>query len=79
MAGTITPYETADGRRYRVRYRKADSSQTDKRGFATKREAELFLSAVTVRKATGEYIDPILARVTVGDLAGKWLAAQAVK
>lgn len=79
MAGTITAYETLHGTRYRVRYRKADRTQTDKRGFKTKPDAALFLSSVTVTKATGEYIDPILARVTVGDLAAKWLAAQAVK
>ena len=44
MAGSITPYETASGKRYRVRYRKPDKAQTDKRGFKTKREAELFLT-----------------------------------
>lgn len=55
MAGSITPYETAKGRRYRVRYRKPDKSQTDTRGFRTKKEAELFLASVTVSKATGEY------------------------
>ncbi|WP_410477433.1 Arm DNA-binding domain-containing protein [Microbacterium sp. ANT_H45B] len=58
MAGSITPYETAGGRRHRVRYRKPDKSQTDKRGFRTKKEAELFLASVTVSKATGEYFDP---------------------
>ena len=68
MAGTITSYDTVAGRRYRVRYRKPDKSQTDKRGFRTKKEAELFLASVTVSKATGDYIDPALARVTVADL-----------
>lgn len=78
MAGTITAYETAAGRRYRVRYRKPDSSQTDKRGFKTKREAELYLASVTVSTATGDYIDPTLARITVGDLHGRWLAGKKV-
>ncbi|WP_431800388.1 tyrosine-type recombinase/integrase [Microbacterium kunmingense] len=76
MAGSITAYTTAQGKRYRVRYRKPDKSQTDKRGFKTKREAELFLASVTVSKATGEYIDPALARITVGSLAPTWLAGK---
>jgi len=50
---SITPYETSAGKRYRVRYRKPDHSQTDKRGFTTKREAELFLASVEVAKSTG--------------------------
>lgn len=73
MAGSITAYTTADGKRYRVRYRKPDKSQTDKRGFKTKREAELFLASVTVSKAIGDYIDPALSRVTISQLAQTWL------
>jgi len=56
--GTIEAYETARGKRYRVRYRRPDHRQTDKRGFRTKRDADLFLATVEVAKATGEYIDP---------------------
>ena len=74
MAGSITAYDTAAGRRYRVRYRKPDKSQTDKRGFKTKREAELFLASVTVSKAKGEYVDPAEGRRTVGYFAGQWKA-----
>lgn len=62
--------------RWRVRYRKPDKSQTDKRGFRTKREAEIFLASVTVAKAVGEYLDPALARVTVEQLSGRWLAGK---
>ncbi|MEJ1087004.1 tyrosine-type recombinase/integrase [Microbacterium sp. Mu-80] len=76
MAGTITAYETAAGKRYRVRYRKPDKAQTDKRGFKTKKEAQLFLASVTVSKATGEYIDPALGRTTVLDLSAGWLAGK---
>ena len=43
--GSITAYATAAGKRFRVRYRKPDHSQTDKRGFQTKRDAELFLAS----------------------------------
>lgn len=73
MAGSITTYATAAGKRWRVRYRKPDKSQTDKRGFRTKRDAELFLASVTVSKAIGDYIDPALARVTVAQLSQRWL------
>jgi integrase len=74
---TITPYDSAAGKRYRVRYRKPDHSQTDKRGFKTKREAELFAATVEVSKASGEYIDPTAGRTTVDALAAVWLPNQA--
>lgn len=74
--GSVTPYETAKGRRYRVRYRKPDKSQTDKRGFKTKRDAELYLASVTVSKARGEYLDHSLGRVTISALGAAWLERQ---
>ncbi|MGA6126517.1 MULTISPECIES: hypothetical protein [unclassified Microbacterium] len=45
--GSITPYETGKGRRYRVRYRKPDHTEAEKRAFTTIREAKLYLSMVT--------------------------------
>lgn len=77
MAGSIQSYETAQGKRYRVRYRKPDKTQTDKRGFRTKREAELYLASITVSKATGQYIDPTAGRVTIAHLGPNWLAKKA--
>jgi len=74
--GTVTPYDTANGRRYRVRYRKPDKSQTDKRGFRTRRDADLFLASVEIAKHTGRYIDPSRARVTVADWTATWLASR---
>jgi integrase len=74
--GTISAYETAAGKRYRVRYRKPDHSQTDKRGFKTKRSAELFLASTEVRKATGEYIDAQAAKVTISTFGAEWLRTQ---
>lgn len=73
MSGTITAYDTAAGKRYRVRYRKPDKSQTDKRGFRTKREAEVYLASVTMSKATGDYIDPAASRATIRELGIEWL------
>jgi hypothetical protein len=74
--GSITAYQTTAGKRYRVRYRKPDRSQTDKRGFRTKGDAELYLASVEVRKATGEFIDASASRVTIDELGNQWLAMQ---
>jgi hypothetical protein len=71
--GTITPYETANGRRCRVRDRKPDSAETQQCGFATMREAKLYLSMVTVSKSKGEYIDPVVSRVPVRMFVNSWL------
>ena len=73
---TIEPYQTKAGKRWRVRYRKPDRSQTDKRGFKTKRDAQLFAATVETSKATGTYIDPTAGRVTIGDLGEQWLTTQ---
>ncbi|MBX3196171.1 MAG: site-specific integrase [Microbacteriaceae bacterium] len=73
---TVESYETSLGRRYRVRYRKPDQTQTSKRGFKTKKEAEIFLATVEVGKASGTYIDPASARITVGQLGDDWLKTQ---
>jgi integrase len=73
---TIEPYETKNGRRYRVRYRKPDRTQTDKRGFRTKRDAELFLASVEVSKARGEFVDATASKALIGPLGEAWLARQ---
>jgi integrase len=50
---------------------------TKKRGFATKRDAELWYAAtVHVALAKGDYIDPKHGRTTVGVLGEQWLARQ---
>ncbi|NQX28033.1 site-specific integrase [Microbacteriaceae bacterium VKM Ac-2854] len=75
--GSITAYETSAGKRYRVRYRKPDHSQTDKRGFKTQRDAKLFLATVEVSKAAGGYVDPSRSRLTVGDWLDRWMEGRA--
>ena len=71
---TIESYLLKDGsRRYRVRYRTPDHQQTDKRGFRTKREAELFGASVEVAKARGEFISAAAGTTTVAAWAGKWM------
>jgi len=74
--GSVSAYEVAGGRRYRVRYRLPDRSQTDKRGFKTKREAELFLATVEVSQARGEFVSVSRSRIAVGEWAEDWLATQ---
>jgi len=74
--GTITSYETVKGRRYRVRYRKPDHTEAEKRGLTTMREAKLYLSMVTVSKSKGEYIDPATSRVPVLMFADSWLRSK---
>ena len=73
---TIEPYETKAGKRYAVRYRKPGRSQTTKRGFKTKRDAQLWAATVEVDKASGTYIDPSLTRATIDDLGTHWLSRQ---
>lgn len=73
---SITPYQTKAGRRWRVRYRKPDRTQTDKRGFKTKRDAALFAATVETSKATGTYIDPTAGKITIGELGTDWLTRQ---
>ncbi len=74
--GTVSNYSTTAGRRWRVRYRTPDHRQTDKRGFRTKREAEDFLAGIEVAKLRGDWVNPARSRVTVGEWAEQWYAAQ---
>jgi integrase len=45
-----------------------------KRGFTTKRDAQAYANKIEVDKLTGDYVAPKLGRITVGELAPKWLA-----
>lgn len=75
----ITRYESADGPRWRVRYRKPDGTQTDKRGFRRKVDAERWAAEhVTTAKAKGTYIDPQDSLATIGRLGEAWLAKKRV-
>ena len=71
--GSVIAYTTAGGKRYRVVFRRPDNIQTQKRGFATKRAAELFLAGVEVDKSRGSYIDPSKSRVVLGDWIDDWM------
>ncbi|TWS22283.1 tyrosine-type recombinase/integrase [Tsukamurella sputi] len=73
---TIEPYDTRSGRRYRVRYRTPDHRQTDKRGFATKRDAQQWLAEQQVAAAKGTYVAPAAGRLLLRDAASAWIADQ---
>jgi integrase len=73
---SISSYETSQGeKRYRVRYRKPDNSQTDKRGFKTKKEAELFSASTQVQLARGDYLDPSRSKVTMAWWIEQWFTS----
>lgn len=72
----VTRYKTTKGEtRYRVRYRKPDGTQTDKRGFKRKIDAETWAAEhVTIAKATNSYIDPQGGSRRFGELYKQWIA-----
>lgn len=61
---------------WRAHYRTPAGSQRNKT-FTRKIDAERFLASVQHAKMTGGYVDPALAKVTVGRWAEQWLASQA--
>ncbi len=61
---------------WRAHYRTPAGAQRNKT-FARKIDAERFLATVESAKLTGTYVDPQLAKVTVGAWADRWLAGQA--
>lgn len=75
--GSVYPYETTAGKKlYRIVYRRPDNTQTQERGFARKRDAEIRLAEVEVSKVKGDYVNPADAQVTVAAIATVWLAGR---
>ncbi len=64
----------ADGR-WRARYRDA-AGQEYARHFARKVDAQAWIDSVTAAVQTGTYVDPRRSRLTVGELAGPWIAGK---
>ncbi len=66
-----------DGRvAWRAHYRTSAGAQRNKT-FRRKLDAERFLASVESAKNTGTFVDPALARLTVGEWAARWLEGQA--
>ncbi len=74
--GSMESYGTSSGKRYRVRYRRPDHTQTDKRGFKTKRAAEVFMASTELSLARSEYIDVRATRAKIDEFGVQWLASQ---
>lgn len=60
---------------WRARYRDP-AGRERARHFGRRLDAERWLASVETAKHRGEWIDPALSRITVGEWATKWLAAQ---
>lgn len=73
---SIEAYDTANGRRYRVRYRDPDRRSREKAGFTRKKDAEDYLANVTVSTNRGEFVDPKTARMTVAEAGSEWIENQ---
>ena len=75
---TIEKYQTRDGAvRYRVRYRRPDGRQTDRRGFERKRDAAAWANQLEVDKRKGAYVAPAAGRMKLGGYAQEWLDSKA--
>lgn len=64
--------------RYLVRYRKPDGTQTTKRGFPRKKDAEDWLHDIESAKLRGEFIPVSAGRTRLAELYPGWLAAKRV-
>ena len=68
--------ETSSGPRYRVIYRKPDHSQTQKRGFMSRLDAELFLANIEIDKSRCAYVDPLKSQALLGEWLDNWMAGR---
>ncbi len=58
-----------------ARWRDPDGKQR-KRSFPRRTDAERYLTSVAVGILDGSYVDPMRARMTVGEWAGSWMAGR---
>jgi hypothetical protein len=72
MAGNIQ--RRPDGK-WRARYRDANHRE-HARHFSRKRDAEHWLASQEVGIARGEWMDPVLSKITIGEWLSEWLARQ---
>ena len=72
----IQKRKRADGQvNWRARYRTPSGSERNKT-FARKVDAQRFLATVQHTKSAGSYVDPVLAKVTLGEWAERWLEVE---
>jgi integrase len=70
---SIKREESADGPRWRVRYRRPDGSETSRR-FDRRGSADDFAARVEHDRRAGTYIDPAGPRTTFAEMAALWVA-----
>ena len=75
MSG-IHPYDTADGLRYRVRYKRPDGRWSQKRGFKRKVDAKAWLDQTGADVRSGDWVDPRRGKATIAELGKVWLAGR---
>ncbi|MGH2707396.1 MAG: site-specific integrase, partial [Actinomycetota bacterium] len=59
--------------RYEASYRDPTGRERQ-RTFARKVDADKFLTATEAAKVRGEWVDPRLSRITLGEFSTRWLA-----
>ncbi len=64
-----------DGRGWRARYYDPTGRRREKR-FAKKVDAARWVDEITASTVRGEWVDPTLGRVTVGDWSARWFPAR---
>ncbi|WP_431278256.1 tyrosine-type recombinase/integrase [Leifsonia poae] len=74
--GTVKPYDTSGGKRFRARWYNPEGRREEKWGFTTKREADDFVAQQRTSIVRGDYVEANAGRVTVAQLGAEWLAAQ---
>lgn len=74
---SVENYQTGQGRKWRVRWRDELGKSRQKKGFDTKRQAQLWCADLDVKTARGEWVDPGLGKQTLGTLGERWFSQQA--
>lgn len=73
---SISPYNTKQGKRWRVQYRDPAGKVRSKRGFTRKSDAQAWADKNAVDVTAGDWINPTLGRTTIEELHPAWAARQ---
>jgi integrase len=70
------PYTLADGttKRFKIRYRKADGKSTDKGGFTSERDANLWFAETLLAKNKGTYTSPTQRKKRLKEMIARYAA-----
>lgn len=73
---SVKKYETTQGTRWMVCYRRPDGHATSKRGFTTKTAARAWETQNAAAMLSGDWVNPQGGRETIGALGDAWVARQ---